>query len=275
MSGVHVFRTLLMIALATSTLGQQRPLTNEDVILTVKNHMAESVVLSAIQSRPSKFHVSTPELIRLKNLGVTDNEMNAMIAASGKEPSLPVTSPTAAASSGGPSSLIPFPAEARAQQTQNRQSKRSTSPTTGNSAKPRSNCGLLPISLLERTFGEKFDNQPLEGKMPPAYDGAWGATCKFSPAPPFSKGHPTTVEFIVFVEASAAEAKHTFEQTAAFLADTAKPKPGIGDASYWGLADKRKPRIAVLKGKTHFSLQLEPPNEDKLKELARVVTAQL
>lgn len=131
MSGVHVFRTLLMIALATSTLGQQRPLTNEDVILTVKNHMAESVVLSAIQSRPSKFNVSTPELIHLKKPGVTNNEMNAMIAASGKEPSLPVTSPTAAASSGGPSSLVPFPAEARAQQTQNRQSKRSTSPTTG------------------------------------------------------------------------------------------------------------------------------------------------
>jgi hypothetical protein len=31
----------------------------------------------------------------------------------------------------------------------------------------------------------------------------------------------------------------------------------------------------VLKGKAHFSLQLEPPNENKLKELATAVTAQL
>lgn len=155
------------------------------------------------------------------------------------------------------------------------QSKNTNSTGEKNNGAARSGCGLLPISLLEKTFDEKFDNEPMEGKMPPAYDGAWGATCKFSPKPPFSKAHPTTVEFIVFVEASAGEAKHTFEQAAGFLADASKPKPGIGDSSYWALADEKKPRIAVLKGKTHFSLQLEPPNESKLKDLAAAVAAQL
>ena len=62
----------------------QKPITNADVLAMVKNHMAESVVISAIQSSPSKFNTSTSELIRLKKLGVKDNEMNAMIAASSK-----------------------------------------------------------------------------------------------------------------------------------------------------------------------------------------------
>lgn len=139
----------------------------------------------------------------------------------------------------------------------------------------RSACALLPISLLEKTFSEKFDDDPLETKMPPAYDGAWGTTCKFSPKPPFTKEHPTTVEFIVFVEASPAAAKQTFDQAAAYLTDNAKPKPGIGDSSYWALAQRNKQRIAVLKGKTHFSLELEPADESKLKELARAVAARL
>jgi hypothetical protein len=164
--------------------------------------------------------------------------------------------------------------QAGAQQKKNQQTKSTTLPTT-NRVAPKSGCGLLPISLLEKTFGEKFDDEPMEGKMPPAYDGAWGTTCKFSPKPPFTKEHPTTAEFIVFVEASPAVAKQTFDQAAAYFADGTKPKPGIGDSSYWALADEKEPRIAVLKGKTHFSLQLEPPNESKLKELATAVAAQL
>jgi len=89
----------LAIALcAAGAVGQQsqQPLTNADVLAMVKNHMAESVVISAIQSSPTKFNTSASELIRLKKLGVTDNEMNAMIAASGRgtaaTPSSPVES---------------------------------------------------------------------------------------------------------------------------------------------------------------------------------------
>ena len=62
----------------------QKPLTNDDVITMVKHKMPESVVVSAIQSGPSKFNTSTSELIRLHNVGVTEAEMNAMMAVSGK-----------------------------------------------------------------------------------------------------------------------------------------------------------------------------------------------
>jgi hypothetical protein len=62
---------------------QQKPLSNDDVIAMVKNKLPESVVISAIQSRPGDFKTSTSELIRLQKAGVTENEMKAMIAASG------------------------------------------------------------------------------------------------------------------------------------------------------------------------------------------------
>ena len=74
---------LLMLAVGlhdfSAAQQAQKPLTNADVLAMVKNHMAESVVISAIQSSPTKFNTSASELIRLKKLGVTDNEMNAML----------------------------------------------------------------------------------------------------------------------------------------------------------------------------------------------------
>lgn len=81
-------------ALGQQSRHPQKPLTNEDVIAMVKNHMAESVVISAIQSSPTKFNTSSSDLIRLKKLGVTDNEMNVMIAASSRETSGAAPSPT-------------------------------------------------------------------------------------------------------------------------------------------------------------------------------------
>jgi hypothetical protein len=62
----------------------QKPMTNDDVIAMARNKMPETVVVSAIQARPSKFNTSTTELIRLQKAGVTENELNAMIAASNK-----------------------------------------------------------------------------------------------------------------------------------------------------------------------------------------------
>jgi hypothetical protein len=96
LEGAYMRRKLLCICLAIGMCcggasGQkaqqaQKPLTNEDVIAMVKNHMAESVVISAIESSPAKFNTSTAELIRLKNLGVTEKEMNAMLAESKRAP---------------------------------------------------------------------------------------------------------------------------------------------------------------------------------------------
>ena len=60
-----------------------RPLTNADVINMVKSKLPESVIVGAIQSHPGKFDTSTAGLITLHKAGVTENEMNAMVA-SGK-----------------------------------------------------------------------------------------------------------------------------------------------------------------------------------------------
>ena len=93
--GLH-YSVLLILALEfgnASAQQAQKPLTNTDVIAMVKSQMAESVVISAIQSGPAKFNTATSELIRLKKLGVTDNELNAMLAASGKgEAAMPTAS---------------------------------------------------------------------------------------------------------------------------------------------------------------------------------------
>jgi hypothetical protein len=72
------------IAMGCFAFAQQKPLTNDDVITMVKDGMPESVVVSAIQSRQGKFSTSTSELVRLHKAGVTENELNAMIATSSK-----------------------------------------------------------------------------------------------------------------------------------------------------------------------------------------------
>jgi hypothetical protein len=77
--------SVVVLAQAFATAQQsQKPMTNDDVVVMVKNKMPETVVVSAIQARLSKFNTSTTELIRLQKAGVTENELNAMIAASNK-----------------------------------------------------------------------------------------------------------------------------------------------------------------------------------------------
>ncbi len=63
-----------------------KPLTNDDVIAMVHKKLPESVIVSAIQAGPSKFNTSSGELIRLNAAGVTEKELNAMLAAGGGAP---------------------------------------------------------------------------------------------------------------------------------------------------------------------------------------------
>ena len=81
-----IFVTSVVLLAQTFAAAQQaqKPMANDDVIAMAKNKMPETVVVSAIQTRPSKFNTSTTELIRLQKAGVTENELNAMIAASNK-----------------------------------------------------------------------------------------------------------------------------------------------------------------------------------------------
>jgi len=80
------FTTVLVIALGfTAAVAQKtgKPLTNDDVIAMVKKKLPESVIVSAIQTGPANFNTSTNELIRLNGAGVTEKELNAIMAASG------------------------------------------------------------------------------------------------------------------------------------------------------------------------------------------------
>jgi hypothetical protein len=87
----------LIMSAAVSAQNVDRPLSNADVISMVKSNLPESVVVGAIQSHPGKFDTTTSDLITLHKAGVTENELNAMMAASGKNAPA-VTVPRSAAS---------------------------------------------------------------------------------------------------------------------------------------------------------------------------------
>ncbi len=144
------------------------------------------------------------------------------------------------------------------------------------SGAPASGCALLPLSLVEEVIGSKF-HDPSESKAMPAYSGAWGSNCEFSRMEPFPQGQDTRVDFMVFVEASAAEAKTTFQKAAVFFTDHSKPAPsGLGDSAYWGVSDPDEPTIHVLKGKVHFQLgMMYPPDKTKLLHLAAALAGRL
>lgn len=69
--------------LCTVLMAQEarKPLTNEGVIKMVQAGLPESVVVSAIQTSPAQFDISPDALIQMKKAGVTQKEMNAIIAA--------------------------------------------------------------------------------------------------------------------------------------------------------------------------------------------------
>ena len=71
---------LLLMCLSVSSLAQQKPLTNADVVNMVKGGLAESVVISAIQLNPATYDISPTALLALKKAGVTQQEQDAMLA---------------------------------------------------------------------------------------------------------------------------------------------------------------------------------------------------
>jgi hypothetical protein len=71
-----------VIRVATASAQQeQRPLANDDVVKMVKGGLPESTIVSAIRANPTNFDISVDALISLRQAGVTQPEMDAMIAA--------------------------------------------------------------------------------------------------------------------------------------------------------------------------------------------------
>ncbi|HXT74548.1 MAG TPA: hypothetical protein VN785_11915 [Candidatus Angelobacter sp.] len=76
--------TLTVIAVMACSLAAQhaqKPLTNDGVIKMVKAKLSESVVVATIQSSPANYDISPDGLIALQKAGVTQNEMDAIVAA--------------------------------------------------------------------------------------------------------------------------------------------------------------------------------------------------
>ena len=101
--------TLLLMVLGNLVSAQhaQKPLTNDDVIAMVHKRLPESVIVSAIQAGPSKFSTSTNELIRLNAAGVTEKELNAILAASGGSASSGVSANAAGNSNSSAEAMPP------------------------------------------------------------------------------------------------------------------------------------------------------------------------
>jgi hypothetical protein len=99
----------IAFTLSGSLLGQrpEKPLTNDDIIVMVRKKLPESVIVSTIQAGPAKFNTSPNELIRLNSAGLTEKELNAILAASGTAPASAPAAPDKGASAEAADSMPP------------------------------------------------------------------------------------------------------------------------------------------------------------------------
>jgi hypothetical protein len=92
---------LALVAALTISAGwaqnQAKPLTDGDVIKMTKSGLGESTILAVIQATPANFDISPNALIALKNAGVTQNVINAVVAAAASQANSPA----------GPSAVSP------------------------------------------------------------------------------------------------------------------------------------------------------------------------
>jgi hypothetical protein len=83
---------LFAAALAGRAHSQTKPLTDSDVIKMTKSGLGESTILAVIQASPCNFDGSPNALIAMKNVGVTQNVLNAVLAAAASKSSPTTTS---------------------------------------------------------------------------------------------------------------------------------------------------------------------------------------
>jgi hypothetical protein len=126
-------------------------------------------------------------------------------------------------------------------------------------------CSMLTPAQIQKVLGQPF-GAPTVGAWPPAYGQApWGSQCRYSS----QKGPHLDVNFIVYVEASPAVAKQTFDKLTMWFPP--KSKPAIGDSAY---IDSQG-AIHVLKGKVRFYISLDPQNDKQMKDLAASIAGRI
>ena len=91
----------LLLAFACLAVAQDT-LNNDAIVKMVKAGLGESVIVSMIKSQPGNYSMSPDNLVKLKQQGVTDNELAAMVAKGGSAPaSAPAVAASAPAAGGG------------------------------------------------------------------------------------------------------------------------------------------------------------------------------
>ncbi|HTU45710.1 MAG TPA: hypothetical protein VMF91_11645 [Bryobacteraceae bacterium] len=85
----RVLTCLLGLALCHSLVLAQTVMTNATVIKMTKAGLAENIIISSIDSHPGNYAMNPDDLIALKNLGVSDKVIAAMIAKASSESSSP------------------------------------------------------------------------------------------------------------------------------------------------------------------------------------------
>lgn len=101
-------RSLALLAAVSATLAWgQEALTNEGVINLVKSGMGEDLILNVIAKQPASFALGAGDLVALKNAGVSERLINAMVnKASGVSPT---TGPGAGGTAAAPRASIAEP----------------------------------------------------------------------------------------------------------------------------------------------------------------------
>lgn len=92
----------LCLAMSAAALAQGDVMTNDEVISLAKAGLASSVIIGKIKTSKSNFDMSTDALIKLKQAGVTDDTVTAMLEAkSGKPLNTSVTANSSGAAAVG------------------------------------------------------------------------------------------------------------------------------------------------------------------------------
>jgi hypothetical protein len=76
------FLPLCLLLLTTALAQNSKPLTNDDIQQMIKERFSEETIIKAIEANPSGFDVSLPGLRALREAGVSDKIIQAMLAAS-------------------------------------------------------------------------------------------------------------------------------------------------------------------------------------------------
>lgn len=93
----------MLFLLALGVLLAQDVFNNESVIKLVKSGMSEELILNVIRQQPATFGLGADQLIELRNAGVSEKIIAAMLAkGSGKDAPPPPGAPAAAAAKAGP-----------------------------------------------------------------------------------------------------------------------------------------------------------------------------